>query len=195
MNKLLGFYELKRMGLPSVRWETFEKGTQLDDTMLWTIRSAVVTGNDQSLPRLIGAPAEEAMHFAEQLLDQFGNRGMVVYYPFFIAQKSGNLDVSMNRVVIEAVEDDLWNLVDHSDRAVTILIDDHCIDYHGDSHFLSSEELEMLTRYISEIRQRFRSSMLEGRSAMLEWSFAFNSDRDKHPVGNKYLVFYEARTV
>ena len=37
--------------------------------------------------------------------------------------------------------------------------------------------------------------LLEGKSALLEWSFAVSCDVNKNPAGDEYLVFYEARTV
>ena len=53
MNKMMGFYELKDSGLPSVRWKEFERTTSLDRTKLWTIRCAVQRGSDLNLPRLV----------------------------------------------------------------------------------------------------------------------------------------------
>ena len=50
------------------------------------------------------------------------NRGIVTYYPYFIAEKSGTLEISNTRIVIEAVEGDLWRLVTEGERDVTIMI-------------------------------------------------------------------------
>ena len=64
MNKLQGFYRLRQGGLPAVPWQTFSPDTRLEEGILWTVRSAVERGDDQNLPRLVGAPAAEAAAFA-----------------------------------------------------------------------------------------------------------------------------------
>ena len=46
-----------------------------------------------------------------------------------------------------------------------------------------------------EIRKLFKDDLLEGKSALLEWSFAVSCDVNKNPAGDEYLVFYEARTI
>lgn len=46
-----------------------------------------------------------------------------------------------------------------------------------------------------EIKRLFRDELLEGKSALFEWSFANSCDKNKKPIGDEYLVFYEARTI
>lgn len=196
MNKLMGFLELKEMKLPSVPWQQYTGKEYLDDKFLWTIRSAVYQGDDLNLPRLVGKNSEESKKFADNLLQKMKEKGMVVYYPYFIAKKSGTLEVRNKSIIIEAVKDDLWNLVTYSDREVTVIIDNNgCIDYIGNDIFLQQEELEQLLKYVPEIKRIFREDLLEGNAALLEWSFAISCDSNKKPVDGTYLVFYEARTV
>lgn len=192
----MGFLELKEMKLPSIPWKQYTGTEQLDNNILWTIRSAVYRGNDLNLPRSIGKNAEESEHFATNLLKQMNNNGIVIYYPYFIAKKSGTLEVRNRSVIIEAVKDDLWNLVTYSDREVTIIINsDGNKKTMGNSDFLSLEEQKQLYDHVPEIRKLFRDDLLQGRSALLEWSFANSCDSSKKPMGDEYLVFYEARTV
>lgn len=101
----------------------------------------------------------------------------------------------MNKIVIEAVKDDLWNLVTYSDRDVTIEVTENDIVYNGDEKFFSEDELDELILNARKAKQMFREDLLEGKSAMLEWSFAYPSNLKKERDGEKYLVFYEARTV
>lgn len=49
-------------------------------------------------------------------------------------------------------------------------------------------------RNIAQRREQSQD-LLEGKSALLEWSFAQSCDFEKEPTGEEYLVFYEARTV
>lgn len=196
MNKLMGFLELKEMSLPSIPWKQYTGNEKLDDRYLWTIRSAVYRGDDLNLPRSVGENAENSMKFADSLLKKMGNNGMVIYYPYFVAKKSGTIEVSRNRIVIEAVKEDLWNLVTYSDHEVTIIYHDNeeseCM---GNKDFLNDNEKKQLLKYVPEVKKIFKDDLLEGRSALLEWSFAFSCDNEKKPCGEEYLVFYEARTV
>ena len=196
MNKLMGFLELKEMSLPSIPWKQYIGNEKLDEKYLWTIRSAVYRGEDLNLPRLVGEDAENATKFAENLLHKLGNNGMVIFYPYFIANKSGTLEVKRNSIIIEAVKEDLWNLVTYSDHEVTIIYHDNQEpEYMGNKNFLKTNEKEQLLKYVPEIRKLFKDDLLEGKSALLEWSFAVSCDVNKNPAGDEYLVFYEARTI
>lgn len=100
-----------------------------------------------------------------------------------------------DRVIIEAVSQDLWNLVTYSDRAVTYELSEKGITADGDRTFLTEEELTQITREIPTIRKNFRNELLEGKSILLEWSLAQNSNVTGRPEGEEFLVFYEMRTV
>ena len=195
MNKLEGFYALNDLRLPTVPWKQYKKETVLDDNILWTIRSAVVRGDDLNLPRKIGVTASEADRFAKMLLNRLGDNDLIIYYPFFIALKSGVMDISNNRIVIEAVAEDLWNLVTYNEKNVTIIITDNDRSYVGDNEFLSEIELNELLKFGSVIKRTFRDEIYSGQSVLLEWSYSMKSDLNKQPIGEKSLVFYEVRTV
>lgn len=79
MNKLMGFLELQNMNLPSVPWKEYKGNEELQEDLLWTVRSAVFRGNDLNLPRLVGADAIEAKEFADGLLQQMKDKGMVLF--------------------------------------------------------------------------------------------------------------------
>lgn len=195
MNKLLGFFELKHSGLPTIKWNEFNSDIILDDNKLWTIRSAVYQGDDLNLPRKVGAEAKDAWEFANKLSDQLQDKGIVIYYPYFIAEKSGTLEVKSDETIIEAVKEDLWNMVTYSDRDVTLRYMDDKVIIDGNPDFLSEIEISELLGNISSIKRLFRDEIIEGKSILLEWSFAYDCDLAKRAIGNKYLVFYEARTV
>ncbi len=145
----------------------------------------------------------------------------MVYYPYFIAQKSGVLDISCHRTIVEAVDKDLWNLVTHGRRNVTVIFTsslqdeggrqgEECnggaeglkpswvaggddVQYFGDEAFLERNEIDELLKCSAVIRGRFREKLSEGKSILAEWSFAFNTDIRHEPLGARYLVFYELR--
>lgn len=195
VNKYLGFYELKSLNIPTVQWKQFTPESKLDDNLLWTLRVAVEKGNDLNLPRAVGIPARDAFEKGMQLLTQYEGIGIVLFYPYFIADKSGVLDISNHRIVIEAVEYDLWNLVTYGRKNVTIVLSEAGTEFTGDRDFLSENEMEALKDNIKVIKGRYRDMLNEGKSVLAEWSFAFNTDNGKKPIGEKYLVFYELRTV
>lgn len=195
MNKLMGFFELQSMDLPSIPWKEYTGQEKLEEDILWTIRSAVFKGDDLNLPRLVGANSKEAKDFANKLLVSLSGNGMVIFYPYFIANKSGTLEVRQDKVIIEAVKNDLWNMVTLSSRNVTIQIENSIEAIDGDEKFLESREKEELLSTVKEIKKSFRGNLLEGQSILLEWSFAQNCDLNKNPIGKEYLVFYEARTI
>lgn len=196
MNKLMGFLELKDMRLPSIPWKQYTGNEKLSDDFLWTIRSAVYRGNDLNLPRSVGKNAKESQEFANGLLKEIRDNGIVIYYPYFVANKSGTLEVRRDCVIIEAVKEDLWNLVTYSDREVTIIYyDNQETEYVGNSKFLTDGEQQQLLKHVPEIRKIFRDDLLQGKSALLEWSYAVSCNNKKEPTNDEYLVFYEARTV
>lgn len=195
MNKLLGFYELKDLELPTIPWEKYDENVQFDDSLLWTIRTAIYRGNDLNLPRKVGVRANEAKEFAEQTMKRLGDNGIVVYYPFFVAEKSGTLNVFNDRNIIEAVKDDLWNLVTYSDREVTIIASKDTIEFNGNREFITQSELSELISYVKYINRTYRDDLLSGKSVLLEWSYAYSCDINKQKIGERYLVFYEARTI
>ena len=69
------------------------------------------------------------------------------------------------------------------------------IENDGDKDFLDNTELDEILKYIPQIKQEFKEILLEGKNILLEWSFAYDCDSKKNIIGDKYLVFYEARAV
>ena len=67
MNKLEGFLHFKSINIPTVDWMEYRPGTELSAGRLWTVRSAVFSGDDYNLPRLVGADAKAAAAFADEL--------------------------------------------------------------------------------------------------------------------------------
>jgi hypothetical protein len=222
MNKFIGFYELKRLSIPTVPWKLFSTDTVLDSKLLWTIRVATAIGNDLNLPRAVGVEAHEAYQQGKAFAKEFYNRGMVIYYPYFIADKSGVMDMNNQRTVIEAVDKDLWNLVTHGRKNVTVIAPAdqlqrengllrvsstgsgsdaqydgfaQTLHFTGDDAFLSCDELKELFRYGKIIRGRFRDEIYEGDSILAEWSYAYTTDISNRPMGDRCLVFYELRGI
>lgn len=190
----MGFYELRGIGIPSVKWEEYKPdSTILDDNHLWTIRTAITKGNDLNLPRLIGVKSDEASKFANEIYKKYNGEALIVYYPYFIANKSGTVEVKYNGYVIESVQHDLWNLVTENKCDQTIISEYDEVVIKGKENFLTDEELKELLKSIKIIRHKFASLLRDGNSILLEWSFAVDTDKNKQTIGEEYLVFYECR--
>lgn len=194
MNKLMGFLELREVDIPSIRWKEFVPGTELSADKLWTIRCAKYTGKDIDLPKMVGKTAEECTKFAENLIKDLRDNGMVVYYPYFTASKSGTLLVEPDSCVIEAVSGSLWNLTSGIERDVTVISGISGMALMGDSEFFLEEEIRSLLGYADRVRSYFRDSLFR-ENVLLEWSIARDSDIDGNPVGDPYFVFYEIRSI
>lgn len=195
MNKLQGFYELKWIGIPSVPWKIFTGKERLDPFLLWTIRVAVEHGDDINLPRAVGVNAEDAQKKGKEYLQKFGDNGLVIYYPYFIAEKSGIIEVKENYIIIESVKEDLWNLTTKGGRDVTLIVERRTKDIksYGDKKFLTPKEIQELLRHAARVRVKYKDYIFDRSSVMVEWSYAFNTNTNHKPVGDKYIVFYECR--
>lgn len=195
MNKYMGFYELRSLSIPTVPWQEFDTSTVLDDRFLWTVRVAVEYGNDLSLPRAVGVNSIDAYNKGVEFLRQYGEQGLVIYYPFFLADKSGVLDINYDRIIIEGVRGDLWNFVTHGFKDSTIVVKGGTQVHQGDGGFLSKREVDEILHYASIVKGEYRNTISEGKSILMEWSYAYDADINKRPIGERYLVFYEMRTV
>ncbi len=195
MNKLMGFLELKHLNIPTIPWKEFSSEAVLDDRYLWTLRTALKSSSDLNLPRAVGVNSHEAVIKGNEFLSQFSNNGKVIYYPYFIAEKSGVVEINSKRIVIEAVEKDLWNFVTYGHKNVTITYIGDNIEYCGDEKFLLPKETEELLKNVNVIKSKYRGDLNEGKSLIAEWSFAYNTDINNEPIGEKYLVFYELRSI
>lgn len=183
------------MDIPTVNWREFNDSTVLSENILWTVRVAVIRGDDLNLPRAVGVSADNAINFANKVKSELRDNAIIIYYPYFIAEKSGTLQISSSGYIIEAVDKDLWNLVTNNNCDISYANEDGIIEIVGNKDFLVPRELEELSATEKRIRGKFRNFLLEGKTLLLEWSYAVDSDINKQKTGNPYLIFYECRTV
>jgi hypothetical protein len=197
MNKLQGFYELRRMGIPAVPWQPFTGVEDLDANLLWTVRVAVLSGNDFNLPRAVGVSAEQALLKGRQFLAKLSPEDLVVYYPYFLALKSGIIELQEHRTIIEAVDKDLWNLTTLGHRDVTIIKDRLTDQFNifGNPTFLKPNEVDELMSYADRVRALQRRYIFDLSSIMLEWHYAVHTDIRREPIGDPHLIFTECKSL
>ena len=184
MNKLDGLYELKKINLPSIDWNTYSHDTLLDNNYLWTIRTAIYKGLDLNLPRSFGKDSLASKEFADRLLDQIGDNGIVIYYPYLIAEKSGILQFNKNRIIIEAVEGDLSNLLSGSSVDVTYIWNDENKIVKGNENFLDINDQNLLLSNAVYLKRKYSEYMMLGEEMQLEFSFAYDSS----VLGEKLVI-------
>lgn len=196
INKLLGLYELREIPIPQVKWEEFKpEASSFREDFLWSVRTASYGENDLNLPRLIGAGALKAWDFALSQYMVYKDRGLVFFYPYFIAEKSGTLLIKNEETVIEGVEADLWNLVTYNSRAVTIIEKDEKVSFYGDKDFLSPMELAEIRKFTAVIRNSLKGYLQEGQSILLEWSFGYDTNVKRERLSETHLLFYELKSI
>ena len=195
MNKLEGLYELRKLNIPSINWKVFTDNTKLDEQHLWTIRTAVYEGNDLDLPKLFCVDAQTAEKFARRMNKEMGNNGIVIYYPYLIAQKSGNLQISCNSIIIEAIKGDLEPLLRGNSVDVTYIYSKTGREIVGEEAFLSKKEINSLLFYAGYLTQLYRYVLAEKSCLQLEFSFASDCDLKQKAIGLPELIFFEIRTV
>lgn len=195
MNKLEGLYELQKLNIPAINWKRFTDTTKLDNQRLWTIRTAVYEGNDLDLPKLFGADAQTAEKYGKQMSKMIEDKGIVIYYPYLIAEKSGNIQISDESIIIEAIKGDLLPLLRGKSVNVTYIYSKIETKVFGDNNFLSENEINKLLFYAKYLCQVYRYLLLEKSCLQLEFSFASDCDLNNKAIGDPDLVFFEIRTV
>ncbi len=195
MNKLEGLYELQRLNIPSVEWNIFKENTKLDKTHLWTIRTAVYKGRDVNLPKLFGATAQVAQEYGQHMRNVVGDNGIVIYYPYLVAEKSGNLQIGMDSVILEVVNGDLEPLLQGEAIDTTYIFSAQEKKIIGNQWLLSEDEIAQILMHADYLKQTYRYLIDNKNSLQLEFSFASESDLCKRAIGNPRLIFFEIRTV
>ena len=195
MNKLAGMYELRKLNIPSVDWKLFQEDTVLSENRLWTIRTAVFQGADLHLPRLFGQNARDSMEFARKCLNEMNGRGIVIYYPYLHAVKSGVIQFGLSNTCLEVVSGDIKNLLDGGDPEASYYRKNTGWISERNADLYNREELEELFRYAEYCRRYFRNVLLESREIQMEFSYAYDVDTDHRKAGETRLVFFEVRGV
>lgn len=191
MNKLEGMYELKRNHLPTVDWKLFQEKTVLSETCAWTIRTAVFKGQDLYLPKLFGKSGQEAMIFGRRCLQEMKDKGIVFYYPYLEAKKSGVLQFDVSSIQLECVEGDLGRLLNGSTPDAAYYWERKFLKEYG-KEMLSAKEQDELLEWVFYCRRRYREIMKLGEKMQLEFSYV--RDGNKENQQNR-LIFFEMRTL
>jgi hypothetical protein len=141
INKLSGFSFIEKLGAEHPDWKIVRAEicesiiSSLKDDGIYTVRTAVESGDDFGLPRFVGLTGRDTKQRLNELLSEFEtlNGVYLIIYPYFKAEFSGNALIKFGAktsAVIESCEGSLWNLTENSS-----------VDYKGFIEFNDSFEI------------------------------------------------------
>jgi hypothetical protein len=193
INKLSGFSLIEKLKLERPNWTIIkaelseEIVKSLDDDKIYTVRTAIESGEDFGLPRFVGLTGRDIKQRIDELLSEFETLSGVflIIYPYFKAEFSGNILIKFGlktSVVIESCEGSLWNLTENS-----------ILDYKGflelNDSFEILKEVSDIPRWEELKEQTIRISrelkkLVSEREIIIEWSY----------TGDKF-IFYELKSI
>ncbi|MGB9748940.1 MAG: hypothetical protein ACP5OZ_03595 [Candidatus Woesearchaeota archaeon] len=193
INKLNGFSLIEKLRLERPNWTIVKADisenivNSLEDNLVYTVRTAVESGDDFGLPRFVGLTGRDIKDRINELLSEFETLEGVylIIYPYFKAEFSGNILIKFGlrtSAVVESCEGSLWNLTENS-----------IVDYKGVLEFNDSFEIlkdvsniphwNELKEIIIKISRELKKLVSE-REIIVEWSY----------TGEKF-IFYELKSI
>ena len=199
INKLLGFYELQKTGLPVIKFKEIKTINDINTIQssiprakLWTLRTAVYCGDDMWLPKAVGVTIEDAILFAKPLLED--ENISIVMYPYFWALSSGNLVITHDSILVEAISGDLWKMNSQNiDYTFQYQISTETLTSGGLKEFLTKQQNRELLQFGKIIFSKYKNDILSSSGMQFEWSYASYVEPEMTQEWN--LIFYEMRTL
>ncbi|UZE93911.1 MAG: hypothetical protein IB618_04090 [Candidatus Pacearchaeota archaeon] len=187
MNKLEGILKLEELALPHGDWQIIKKASELNLNKKtkhgWCIRSCLppeIKKDELALPFAAYVKTEEVSKIIEKFQKKFRGKGIFVVYPAWKFEKSGNLMLLENSIIIEAVEGFVRDLADGKKVDVyykypkyddKIYICD--VEVKGNRDLLSSLEITNLLDHARKIPYK---------NVVLEWSYDTDNNFYFHDI-------------
>ena len=143
----------------------------------------------------IGVTSKEAMTYIKSQYKELGRRRMLIYYPYFTAYKSGTIDLSYDRIVIEAVDGKIENLKKKHRVDETIIFREDDIEIYGEEEFLTREETLSLIDYGKMLRKRCDNEIEYGKNIIVYWSIVQETKKSMIPRDDKKLLFHQIKVL
>lgn len=195
MNIIQNYYILDQLDLPTVPWQECQTTTTFDENLLWTVKSEPIHHGIGRVAGKIGITARDAKEYVNHQVTKLDKDRRLIYYPYYTAYKSGRIDLTYDRSVIEAVEGKIENLLNKNRVNVTMIFGEDKLEIFGDESFLTKEESICLIDHCKEIRKRCIRDIEFGKNILLNWSFVQETKRNMIPKDEKLLVFYEIQLI
>lgn len=195
MHVLQDSFVLDHLDLPTIPWEICSTNTTLDHHILWTVKNEPFRPESGKIFGKIGVTSEEVKEYVEDAYEQLEKQRVLIYYPYYTAYKSGTLDLTYDRIVIEAVEGKIENLKKKHRVNETILFTEEDITIYGDDKFLTKEETLGLIDYCKSIKHRCMGELEYGKNILLYWSIVQETKINMIPKEEKNLFFTQLKVI
>lgn len=195
MYVLQNCYILDYLDLPTIPWQLCQTTAMLDDSILWTVKNEPFYGGKGYIYGKIGITAKDAMCYIKEQYESLEKHRMLLCYPYYTASKSGTVDMTYERIAIEAVEGKIENLKKKHRVNETILFKEEDIEIFGEEDFLTREETLEIIDYSCMLRKRFTAELEYGKNILIDWSYVEETLRNMIPKGNPKLVFHQIKVL
>ncbi len=195
MYVLQNCYILDYLDLPTIPWMQCQTDTRLDDSILWTVKNEPFYGVKGYIYGKIGVTASEAMDYIKSQYETMERHRMLLCYPYFTASKSGTIDMTYERVAIEAVEGKIENLKKKHRVDETLLFREEDLEIFGEEEFLTRDETLEIIDYGCQLKKRFAGELEFGKNIIIYWSYVEETLRNMIPKGNPTLVFHQIKVL
>ncbi|MDO5520019.1 MAG: hypothetical protein Q4G58_05965 [bacterium] len=195
MYVLQNSYILDYLDLPTIPWEQCYTTSTLDDSILWTVKNEPYGEKQGKIYGRIGITSNEAKAYISSEYKNLEHKRMLIYYPYYTATKSGTIDLSYDRIVIEAVEGKIENLKKKHRVNETIIFRDESIEIFGDEDYMTKEETLTLIDYAKQLKKRASTELEFGKNLIFYWSFVQETKRNMIPRDETRLLFHQIKVL
>ncbi len=195
MYVLQNSYILDYLDLPTIPWEPCHTTATLDDSILWTVKNEPYQPNQGKIYGRIGITSSEAKAYISSEYSNLKHKRMLIYYPYYTAVKSGTIDLSYDRIVIEAVEGKIENLKKNHRVNETIIFRQDSIEIFGDEDYMTREETLTLIDYAKQLKKRAATEIEFGKNLIFYWSIVQETKRNMIPRDETKLLFHQIKVL
>ncbi len=195
MYVLQNSYILDYLDLPTIPWEQCRTTSTLDDSILWTVKNEPYTADQGKIYGRIGITSSEAKAYISSQYENLERKRMLIYYPYYTAVKSGTIDLSYDRIVLEAVEGKIENLKKNHRVNETIIFREESIEIFGDENFMTREETLSLIDYAKQLKTRTGKELEFGKNLIVYWSIVQETKRNMIPRDKSQLLFHQIKVL
>jgi hypothetical protein len=122
-------------------------------------------------------------------------QSVVVEYPYFVSEICGNIKITLNRIFVEIVRYDIWNSYIDGKKDTIILTNDKFMRHIKKDDLLDETEIREILKEGKKLKTRYKKYLLDGKSIMLEWCYAIETDLLGNKKGDPYLALYDGRII
>lgn len=195
MHVLQNCFILNHLDLPTIPWEVCNTTMTLNNHILWTVKNEPFRPEWGTIFGKIGITSKQVKEYVIKEYPQLEKRRLLICYPYYTAYKSGTIDLTYERSVIEGVEGKIENLKKKHRVDETMIFTQEDIEIFGNDTFLTQDETITLIDYCRDLRKRCMGELEFGKNILLYWSFVQETRTNMIPFDDKQLLFYQLKVL